>query len=163
AERAGLRPGLSLAQARAMHPDLAVAAEDAAADAALLERIADSCQRYTPLVALDPPDGVLLDIAGCAHLFGGEAALIADLVRRISGFGFAARAGVAGTIGAAWAITRYSEATCVASGSERAHLRPLPLPALRIDAETAAALRRVGFRRIGDIMDIARAPLAARF
>ena len=82
--------------------------EDAGADAQLLKRIADWCRRYTPLTALDPPDGVLLDIAGCAHLFGGEAALIEDLVTRIAGFGFAVRVGVAGTIGAAWAAARYA-------------------------------------------------------
>jgi hypothetical protein len=72
AERLGLRPGLALAQVRAMHPTLAAEPEDQAADARLLEAIADWCQRYTPLVAADPPDGLLFDIGGCAHLFGGE-------------------------------------------------------------------------------------------
>jgi len=163
AERAGLRPGLSLAQARAMYPGLAVAAEEPAADAQLLDNIADWCLRYTPLVALDPPDGVLLDIAGCAHLFGGEAALIGDLLRRIAGFGFAARAGVAGTIGAAYAAARYAAAPFIAAGDERTSLLPLPLAALRLDNETVAAMRRLGFRCIGDIVDVPRAPLTARF
>ncbi len=73
AERLGLKPGLTLAQARAMHPGIDVVAEDIEADAALLESIADWCLRYTPLVACDAPDGLLLDISGCAHLYGGEA------------------------------------------------------------------------------------------
>ena len=164
AERLGLRRRpITLAQARAMHPDLVVEQEDAAADAQLLEAIADWCQRYTPLVARDAPDGILLDIAGCAHLFGGEAALIEDLAARVSSFGFALRVGIAGTIGAAWAVARFADAAFVASGEERAALAPLPLQALRIADETAAALRRVGFKRIGDIIDVARAPLAARF
>jgi protein ImuB len=163
AERAGLRAAITLAQARAMHPDLVAVEEDAGADAQLLEKIADWCRRYTPLTALDPPDGVLLDIAGCAHLFGGEAALIDDLVTRVTGFGFAARVGVAGTIGAAWAAARFARVATVAPGDERAALTPLPLKALRIPEKTAAGLRRVGFRRIGDILDVARAPLAARF
>ena len=162
AERLGLRRQ-TLAQARAMHPDLVIVQEDAAADAQLLEVIADWCQRYTPLAALDAPDGILLDIAGCAHLFGGEAALVEDLVTRMTGFGFAVRAGVADTIGAAWAVARFSDAAFVASGDERAALAALPLQALRIAGETAAALRRVGFQRIGDILDVPRAPLAARF
>lgn len=163
AERRGLRLPIALAQARAMHPDLNVVPEDAAADAQLLAAMADWCVRYTPLAALDAPDGLLLDIAGCAHLFGGEAALLEDLQRRMSGFGFAVRAGIADTIGAAWAVARFSDATSVACGDERAALAPLPLQALRIADETAAALRRVGFRRVGDIMDVPRAPLAARF
>ncbi len=146
-----------------MHPGLAVAAEDPAADAQLLDNIADWCLRYTPLVALDPPDGVLLDIAGCAHLFGGETALINDLVRRITGFGFAARAGVAGTIGAACAAARHAATPFIPDGSERTALLPLPLAALRLDGETVAAMRRLGFRRIGDIVDAPRAPLTARF
>src|SRR5262245_2609595 len=79
AARLRLQPGLALAQARVMYPDLAVMVHEAAADAKLLNKIADWCGRYTPLVALDPPDGILLDISGCAHLFGGEAALIEDL------------------------------------------------------------------------------------
>ena len=97
AERLGLTPGLALAQARAMHPSLEVIEEDAEADAALLENIADWCLRYTPLVACDAPDGLLLDISGCAHLYGGEHELVADLGRRIARAGFAYRIAIAGT------------------------------------------------------------------
>ena len=89
AEQLGLVPGLALAQARAMHPHLQAIEEDAEADANLLEKLADWCLRYTPLVACDPPDGLLLDIGGCAHLYGGEAALVADLGERIARAGFA--------------------------------------------------------------------------
>ncbi|MGB8143035.1 MAG: DNA polymerase Y family protein, partial [Pseudolabrys sp.] len=71
AERLGLSPGLALAQARAMHPGIDTVPEDTEADAALLESVADWCLRYTPLVACDAPDGLLLDISGCAHLYGG--------------------------------------------------------------------------------------------
>ena len=163
AERLGLRRGLSLAQARAMCPALVVAEADAAADARLLKDIADWCQRYTPLVGLNAPDGVLLDIAGCAHLFGGEAALIDDLVRRVRAFGFDCAVGIAGTIGAAHAMARYAQGGFVAPGCERERLLSLPLAALRIEEEAAAALGRVGFKRIGDIIDLPRAPLAARF
>ncbi|HET7848757.1 MAG TPA: DNA polymerase Y family protein [Pseudolabrys sp.] len=163
AERLGLHPGVTLSHARALHPDLAVVAEDAAADAQLLDRLTGWCVRYTPLVSDDAPDGVLLDIGGCAHLFGGEQALIDDLAARVAGFGFTLRIAVAGTIGAAWAAARYTAKTIVASGDERAMLAPLPLVALRIPGETAATLARVGLNRIGDTLDMPRAPLAARF
>jgi protein ImuB len=163
AERLGLRTGLALAQARAMHPALAAMPEDQAADARLLDAIADWCQRYTPLVALDPPDGILLDIGGCAHLFGGEAKLRADLLARLTGFGFAARAAIATTIGAASAAARFSDTEIVNAGGERDTAMPLPLSALRLPDEMVSALGRVGLKRIGDIIDLPRAPLAARF
>src|SRR5690606_36578633 len=80
AEALGLSVGLTLAQARAMHPAVVAVPQDAAADAKLLAALADWCLRYTPLVATDAPDALLLDIGGCAHLFGGEEALRSDLV-----------------------------------------------------------------------------------
>ncbi len=155
--------GLALAQARAMHPTLTAVPEDQAADACLLDAIADRCQRYTPLVAADPPDGILLDIGGCAHLFGGEEKLRDDLLARVTGAGFSARAAIAATIGAASAAARFGDAAITASGGERDLLSPLPLAALRLPGETVAALARVGLKRIGDILGLPRAPLAARF
>ena len=171
AERLGLSSGLTLAQARAMHPGIDTVAEDIEADTALLESIADWCLRYTPLVACDAPDGLLLDISGCAHLYGGERELVADLSSRLDNAGFAYSLVIAGTIGAAWAAARYGEPASqvssqisnLASGDERALLAPLPLSALRIPSVTAASLARVGLKRIGDILDLPRAPLTARF
>ena len=163
AERLGLHAGTALAQARAMHPALQAIEEDAGADAALLEKTADWCLRYTPLVACDPPDGLTLDISGCAHLYGGEHQLAADLGQRLDRAGFAYRIAIAGSIGAAWAAAHFGEPTSYAGGEERSLLSPLPLAALRLAPETVAALARVGLKRIGDIVDVARAPLAARF
>ncbi len=163
AERLGLHMGLALAQARVMHPALQAIEEDAEADATLLENIADWCLRYTPLVACDVPDGLLLDIGGCAHLYGGEEALVADLGERIAQAGFAYSIAIAGSIGAAWAAAHFGEPASYAGGEERAFLAPLPIAALRLPADTVAALARVGLKRIGDIVDLPRSPLAARF
>jgi protein ImuB len=163
AERLGLTPGLTLAQARAMHPGLEAVEENVEADSQLLDTIAEWCLRYTPLVACDPPDGLLLDIGGCAHLYGGEQALIADLAGRLDRTGFAFSLAVAGSIGAAHAAARYGEPASYADGEERDFLSPLPLAALRLDGATVAGLARVGLKRIGDIIDLPRAPLAARF
>ncbi len=163
AETLGLRAGMALAQARAMHPALAAMPEDQSADARLLDALADWCQRYTPLVAIDPPDGILLDIGGCAHLFGGEAKLRGDLAARLAHFGFATRTAIASTIGAAWAAARYGDCGITGGGGERALIAPLPLAALRLPAGTVAALARVGLKRIGDILELPRSPLAARF
>ena len=163
AERLGLHTGLALAQARAMHPALEAIAEDSEADANLLEKIADGCLRYTPLVAIDAPDGLTLDIGGCAHLYGGEQALVADLGERIARAGFAYNIAIAGSIGAAWAAAHFGQPASYASGEERSLLAPLPLAALRLPADTVSALARVGLKRIGDIADLPRSPLAARF
>src|SRR5262249_11467519 len=108
AERLGLSPGLAPAQARAMHPGIALRPEDPAADRRLIDQLADWCQRYAPLVAVDPPDGILLDVSGCTHLFGGEANLVDDLAARVANFGFTLRAAVASTIGTANAAARFS-------------------------------------------------------
>ncbi|HEY6859944.1 MAG TPA: DNA polymerase Y family protein [Pseudolabrys sp.] len=163
AERLGLSPGFALAQARVMHPGIDAVAEDAEADAALLESIADWCLRYTPLVACDTPDGLLLDISGCAHLYGGERELAANLGGRLEDAGFAYSLAIAGTIGAAWASAHYGKPASYACGEERALLAPLPLSALRLPPATVASLARVGLKHIGDIADLPRAPLTARF
>jgi protein ImuB len=172
----GLAVGMPLADARARYPKIAVAEADEAADLALLEAIADWCDRYTPLVGLDAPDGLTLDISGCAHLFGGEAALAADLVRRLEAHGLQARVAIAATVGCAWGVARYlslpqrgrvageaGRVGSVASGDERNALSPLPLAALRLAPDVIEALAQVGLKRIADVLDRPRAPLAARF
>jgi protein ImuB len=173
----GLHVGMALADARAMYPKIAVADADERADLVLLDAIADWCDRYTPLVGLDVPDGLTLDISGCAHLFGGEAALAADLARRLSAQGIQARVAVADTVGCAWATARFSSSLpqrgrvvgeadrvgIIATGDERDTLSPLPLAALRLSSGTIAALSQVGLKHIADVLDLPRAPLAARF
>lgn len=162
----GLAPGLSLADARARHPAIQVAEHAPEADARALAAFADACERYTPLLALDAPDGLLLDISGCAHLFGGEKGLLRDLLGRVSGTGFSARAAIAATPDAAAALARFSRKRgCIAPEGTNlsALLAPLPLAALRLEAGTLAALARLGFARISDLQDKPRAPLAARF
>jgi protein ImuB len=163
AERLGMRPDQALADARAMIPTLATIEEDATADRILLEDLADWAERYTPLVALDPADGLILDITGAAHLFGGEEALLADLGARLADQGFFSRAAIADTPGAACAAARFGTASVVPLGGAMGILKPLPLAALRLEPETISAMDRVGLKRIGQIIDTPRAPLAARF
>src|SRR5215212_6558224 len=135
-----------------MHPGIAAVEENTAADADLLEAAADWCLRYTPLVACDQPDGLLLDITGCAHLYGGEQALTADLAARLKRAGLAQRMAVAGTIGAAYAAARFGKPGLYPNGEERLLIAALPLAALRIPGDIAAALARLGLKRIGDII-----------
>lgn len=163
AERLGLTAGMALADARAMYPQLAVVDADRDADARLLETIADMCDRYTPLVGLAGEDGLLLDITGCAHLFGGEVALAGDLVRRLGSNGLQARVAVADTVGCAWAVARHGTSSIVPLGGMRDALLPLPVAALRLAEGIADALAQSGIKRIADVVPLPRATLAARF
>jgi protein ImuB len=171
ARRAGLVPGMMLADARAMLPALQVHPPEPAADARLLDDLAAWCERYTPEVALDrsaahTAGGALwLDITGCAHLFGGEAALRADLLARLRRQGLAAEAAIADSPGAAWAAARYSaaERQIVPPGGACAALGPLPVAALRLAPELTAMLERLGLARIESLYPLPRPALTARF
>jgi len=166
AARLGLNVGMALADARAMHPRIKAADADPAADRQWVEAIADWCDRYTPLVGLHPPDGLILDISGCAHLFGGEAALAGDLVQRLSRHGVQARAAVADTVGCAWAMARFGDAsarTIVPPGVAREAIASLPVASLRLAPDVVTLLSQVGLKRVADILDRPRAALAARF
>jgi len=162
----GIQAGQTLADARALHPVLVVHQADPEADRAALEALADAMLRFTPLVGLDAPDGLFLDITGCAHLFGGEAAMLDQVSALLSRAGYTHRLAIAGTVGAAWAAahdTARPLGACLASGAEAEHLAPRPLAALRLSAQTVFALERLGLRTIGQIMRAPPAPLAARF
>ena len=163
AEALGLKRGMGLADARAMHPGLDVVEADADADRRLLESLADWCDRYTPLVALDGEDGLFLDVTGCVCLFGGERAMLDDMLARFFHQGFEVRAAIASTAGAAWAAARFRGRLLVAPGEEPALLTPLPPAALRIGPETCGRLEGVGRRSAGGVMAMPRAPLARRF
>ena len=169
AEAEGVTAGMRLADARARIGFLQVRAHDPAADAEALAKLALWGTRYTPSAAPFEEeigaDGFFLDITGAAHLLGGEDALLADLGQRLAGFGLEARLACAATPGAAWAAARFvrQASPIVATGAEAEALAPLPVEALRLDAETALTLHRLGLKRIGALMHHQRAPLAARF
>lgn len=152
---------MSLADARAIQPNLAAVEADPDADARALDAIAAWCERFTPVVVVDAPDGLYLDVTGCAHLFGGESALRSHIVTRLAAQGFAARAAIAPTPAAAWAMTRFSK-TLEADGDLAVELGPLPVEALRLEEDAAALLRRLGLKRIGQILDAPRASFSAR-
>ncbi|MDQ0512037.1 protein ImuB [Angulomicrobium amanitiforme] len=163
AARRGLAPGLTLADARARLPDLAVVDHDPVADAAFLETVADDCDRWTPLVALDAPDGLVLDITGCAHLFGGEAAMRVRLLAHLHRHGLGAGAVVAGTPDAARALVRAGRGGIVAPGGEARAVAPLPVLRLGVDEAVVTGLSRAGLKTIGDLAERPATPLAARF
>ena len=155
AKNFGLHHGQRLADARAQIPDLLSELHEPAQDAASLLGLCRWMERYSPWVSADMPDGMILDITGIAHLFGGEPAMLRDIKQRLAAYGFGISIAPAQTIGAAWGLARYGK------GGEK--LEPLPIEALRIDAEAAKLLRRLGLKTIGSLMGIPRASLARRF
>jgi len=171
----GLHLAMSLADARAMQPKLEAVEADPEEDARALDNIAAWCERFTPVVAPDPPEGLFLDIAGCAHLFGGEEKLRAQILTRLHAQGFGARVEIAPTPGAAWAFARYRRKraqtlrealrdSLAGDGGESLaqDLAPLPVEALRLDADAAALLRRLGMKTIGHLLNAPRSSFTAR-
>ena len=169
AEAAGLAIGEPLSDARAKAGFLQMRAVDAVADDAALRRLALWATRYTPTASPwnedNGADGFFLDVDGSAHLFGGEEKLIADLAGRLVRFGLSARLAVAETPGMAWALSRFhrSPLSVLPCGQEAAALASMPIAALRLSGETRRALRRLGFKSVGSLMDKPRAPFASRF
>ncbi len=156
----GLEPGMPLADAWARVPQLLAVPHDPEGEARAMERLADLCDRFTPMVAVAPPDGLVLDIAGCTHLFGDEAALDRDAVRLMQARGLRVRSARAATPEAALALAQLGNG--IGNGEEAA-IRRLPLLALRAEPDVLLALRRAGFATLGDLTALPPRLLAARF
>ena len=166
ARRAGLREGTPATRAQALVPGLIVRDAEPAADAAALERLALwALQRYSPVVAADPPDGIVIDATGAAHLHGGEDSMLAGIVARLTASGIAARSAIADSWGAAHAFARYGErpVDIILPGQSATAILDLPIAALRLPAGMVEELRVLGFERIGELAAKPRAPLALRF
>jgi protein ImuB len=149
ARRLGLIPGLTLADSRARVPELVVFDAAPDQDAALLDWLAEACDRYSPTVAVDPPQALIIDVTGC----GVEGDIITNLKRHITYQGLTSSISSASTPDAATALAQF--------GMNK--ILYLPVTALRIDPEVHTALRRAGLKTIGDLAGRPRAPLAARF
>ncbi len=163
AQEAGLHVGMALAQAQALVPNLHVVEANPDEDEASLRELARWAIGYSPVVASDPPDGLWIDIAGVAHLFGSEEELLSDLTSRLTRQGIAAKAAVADAPGAAWAMARYGAGGVVPTGRIVDAVATLSIRALRIAPDKLGALHRLGIERIGQLAAMPRAPLVRRF
>lgn len=166
ARAAGLKPGMAVAQAQALVQGLTIRDAALAEDEAALEKLALWALRlYAPLVAVDAPDGLVIDATGAAHLHGGEDPMLQDMVDRLAEAGVRARVAMADSWGAAHAFARASSkpVLVVPPGGSAALLQRLPPGFLRLSRDMVEQLRRLGFERVADIADQPRAPLAQRF
>lgn len=159
AQKRGVTLGMGLSDARALCPILVAQAADIEADQRFLSALARVAQRFCPWVGFDGGDGLLLDVTGSTHLWGGEQGFI-DTARAVFGdFGLSVKIGIAPTIGAASALARFREGVCE---SPRAALQDLPIAALRLGEKDVTLLRRLGMRKIKDVWDMPRAALVRR-
>jgi protein ImuB len=166
AHRAGLRVGTPATKAQALVLGLIVRDAEPTADAEALDRLALwALQRYSPMVAADPPDGVVIDATGAAHLHGGETAMVEEMVARLAASDIAGHAALADSWGAAHAFARFvaRPAIVVPPGKSATAFLDLPIAALRLPHDMVASLRVLGFERIADLAAQPRAPLALRF
>lgn len=164
AQALGIMSGMSLAEARAIMPDIVTMTANPNADQKALDAFARWLIRYTPLSAIDGANGIFLDITGCAHLFGGEKTMLQDIVQRLKKTGITAQISIAETPGAAWAFARFRPGYITPINEiSQDKLAPLSVKALRLDDPTVITLSRLGLKKIGDLLNIPRHTLARRF
>lgn len=164
AEKQGIRIGMAAADARAIFPSIQIL--NAIPDLAprLLKALAAWCIRFTPIAAIDLPDGLILDVSGCAHLWGGEWNFLKEIVGRLKSSGYDIRAAMADTVGTAWAIARYGLITpVIAAGAQTEALLPLPPAALRLEPDTLARMQKLGLNQIQHFISMPRSVLRRRF
>lgn len=164
AEACGIRTGMVVADARAATPTLEVLEHQPELAQQRLQALGDWCIRFTPVVATDLPDGLLLDVSGCTHLWGGERRYLEHILQRLTRGGYHVKAAMADTPGAAWALSRYaSTSTLVKPGKQAEALMPLPPACLRIGTTLIQKLHQLGLTNTGSFMHIPRAALRRRF
>ncbi|MDP4289757.1 MAG: DNA polymerase Y family protein [Bacteroidota bacterium] len=163
-EQEGIRQGMVVADVKAIYPSIKVFPDDPAEEEKHLKALAEWSIRYTPLVASDFPDGLLLDISGCPHLWGGERPYLETITGCFQHNGYDTRAAIADTIGAAWAVAHFGQnMTIVEPDGQAQVLQSLPPAAIRLDAVTLDRLEKLGFKQVGQFSHIPRPNLRRRF
>lgn len=164
AQAKGIFPGMVVADCRAIFPTLQIFDDKPEQAGKLLYALAEWCIRFTPVVAIDMPDGLILEISGCAHLWGGERLYFKEIITRLKGHGYDVRAAIADTIGTAWAISRFGQITpIIETGNQLQALLPLPPAALRLDIAMLDRLQKLGLTQISSFIKMPRRALQRRF
>jgi protein ImuB len=164
AENQGVTVGMAAADAKAIIPGLQVIDDRPGQAAKLLKALGEWCIRYSPIIAIDLPDGLILDVSGCAHLWGSERAYLKEIVTRLRSKGYDVRAAMADTVGTAWAISRFGQVTpIIESGGQATALLPLPPAALRLEPTVLQRLQKLGLYQVSSFIRMPRSVLRRRF
>ncbi|KAA2239038.1 DNA polymerase Y family protein [Chitinophaga agrisoli] len=161
----GISEGMVVADARALIPQLQVFNDRPGLAEQLLQALCKWCIRYTPIAAVDKPDGLVLDASGCAHLWGGEKPYLEAIVAQLNAFGYDVRVAMADTVGAAWAVARFGNGGqgIIPSGQQTDALLPLPPAALRLEPDTLERLQKLGLYQVSSFITMPRSVLRRRF
>lgn len=164
AEQESIYRGMAVADARVIIPSLKVLDDQPGLPEKLLKGLGEWCIRFTPTVTVDLPDGLLLDVTGCAHLWGGEKLYLQNMITRLESLGYHVRMAMADTIGAAWAFSRYGNGSeIIESGQQAASLLSLPAESLRLEMETVERLHTLGLKKIQHFINMPASVLRRRF
>ncbi|TYR36713.1 DNA polymerase Y family protein [Sphingobacterium phlebotomi] len=164
AAQLGVVPNMVVADARAAIPRLEVLPDKPLRKEKLLQGIGLWCMRYTPIVSVDTGDFLILDITGCAHLWGGEKVYLQEIHRQIRQKAYEVRIGIASTIGAAWAIARYGQQdTIIPDNAQDQVLSTMPIACLRLESNLLERLKKLGFRTVASVTQIPSQVLKRRF
>lgn len=164
AEAQGIFTGMVAADARAIFPSLILQNDKPEVTEKLLRALGEWCIRFSPIVGVDLPDGLILDASGCPHLWGGEQAYLRHIFSKLKALDYTVRIAMAGTRGTAWAVARYGKGSCIVeSGKEYEALVSLPPAAFRLEGGIIERLEKLGLHTIGDFISIPRTALRRRF
>lgn len=160
----GIRPGITVADARALVPDIILEDYQENSEVLLLRELGEWCIRFSPIVAIDGTDGLLIDLTGCSHLWKGEVPYLRDLLDRLKTKGYQVRGAIACSRGTAWAIARFGkEKAIIPMGKQYRFLLPLPPAALRLETSLVQRLHKLGMYRIENFIDLPPSVLRRRF
>ena len=164
AQQQGIVTGMTVADARAISQNIEVADDKPEIWLKLLNRIAEWCIRFSPVVAIDPPDGIILDVSGCTHLWGGDKPYLTEMYKRFKNRGYDIRLAIADTAATAWAVARYGkDKPVIQPGNDAEALLPLPPEALRLEPETIERLYKLGLRTVRQFIYMPQQTLRRRF
>lgn len=163
-EKYGIRTGTTVADAKAIVADLEVFDDKPERAEKLLKAIGNWCIRFSPIVAVDLPDGLILDVSGCTHLWGDEQDYLREIHTRLRDKGYHIQLAMADTIGTAWALSHFAKHPTVMESGQQLHaLLPLPAAALRLEAGTLQRLQKLGLNQISSFINMPRSVLRRRF
>ncbi len=164
AKAKGIQPGIVVADARIILPEIQVFDDKPVLSDKLLKKLCVWCIRYTPIVTVDPPDGLILDVSGCVHLWGSEEIYLKEITNKLKNLGYHIRAAMADTVGTAWAVCRYGKVNSIIKPGEQAQaLMSLPPAALRLQIDVSERLQKLGLYQISSFMNMQRSALRRRF
>ena len=163
ARKNGIHKGMVLADAKAILPSLQNFDEKPNLEKQLLLQAAQWCIRFTPYASVDPLGGIILDVSGCTHLWNGDENYITEIIKRLQARGYHAKAAIADTIGAAWAMARFGNAKVIELSKHIDAILSLSPKALRLDTATVERLHKLGLRQIKNFISMPRTSLRRRF